>query len=80
MCTIYAPLEPRLVARCEGHSSFLRGLAWEVDDDDEQDGIRFASVAEDCKMIRWELSPAALSRPKAHVRPPKSIRIAADWD
>ena len=79
MCSIYAPLEPRLVARCEGHSSFLRGLAWEVESDDEQDGIRFASVAEDCKMIRWELSPAALSRPKAQVRFTLSLSYQSDW-
>lgn len=30
--------------------------------------MRFASVGEDCKLIIWDLSSAALSRPKVHVR------------
>lgn len=29
--------------------------------------MRFASVGEDCKLILWDLSSAALTRPKAHV-------------
>lgn len=29
--------------------------------------MRFASVGEDCKLIMWDLSSAALTRPKAHV-------------
>lgn len=29
--------------------------------------MRFVSVGEDCKLILWDLSSAALTRPKAHV-------------
>jgi hypothetical protein len=31
--------------------------------------MRFGSVGEDCKLILWDLSSAALSRPKTHVCP-----------
>lgn len=53
------------MARCEGHSSFLTGLAfdaWRCDSRTQ----RFASVSEDCKLILWDLSSAALQRPKGH--------------
>ena len=29
--------------------------------------MRFVSIGEDCKLILWDLSSAALTRPKAHV-------------
>ncbi|KAM0756354.1 WD40 repeat-like protein [Meredithblackwellia eburnea MCA 4105] len=68
LCTIYAPLEQRLVARCQGHSSWVTGVAWDAWRGDERTS-RFASVGEDCKVILWDLSSAALSRPKSHAAP-----------
>lgn len=65
LCTVYAPLEQRLVARCQGHSSFVTGVAWDPWRSDETT-LRFGSVSEDCKLILWDLSSAALSRPKTH--------------
>ncbi|KAL8283610.1 hypothetical protein RQP46_005405 [Phenoliferia psychrophenolica] len=65
LCTIYSPSEQRLVARCQGHTSFVTGVAWDPWKSDERTS-RFASVGEDCKLILWDLSSAALSRPKAH--------------
>ena len=62
---VWSPFEQRIVARCEGHSSFLTGLsfdAWRCDSRTQ----RFASVSEDCKLILWDLSSAALQRPKGH--------------
>lgn len=67
LCTIYAPNEQQLVARCEGHSSWVTGVAWDPWRSDERT-TRFASVGEDCKLILWDLSSAALMRPKSHVR------------
>ncbi|SGY72562.1 BQ5605_C005g03182 [Microbotryum silenes-dioicae] len=66
LCTIYAPLEQRLVARCQGHSSWVTGVAWDPWRSDERT-MRFASVGEDCKLVLWDLSSAALTRPKSHV-------------
>jgi WD40 repeat protein len=56
----------RLLSRCPGHSSFVRGLAfdpwkWKVEDKT----YRFASVGEDGKVFLWDFSSAALVRPKA---------------
>ncbi|SCZ97719.1 BZ3500_MvSof-1268-A1-R1_Chr4-3g07404 [Microbotryum saponariae] len=65
LCTIYAPLEQRLVARCQGHSSWVTGVAWDPWRSDERT-MRFASVGEDCKLVLWDLSSAALTRPKSH--------------
>lgn len=66
LCTVYAPLEQRLVAQCEGHSSWVSGVAWDPWRSDDRT-MRFASVGEDCKLILWDLSSAALTRPKSHV-------------
>ena len=62
---MYAPLEQHLVARCVGHTSFITGLGWDPWHSDLRTA-RFASVGEDGKLILWDLSSAALMRPKAH--------------
>ncbi|SPO23848.1 related to WD40 repeat protein CreC [Ustilago trichophora] len=67
LVTVWAPREGRIVARCQGHTSFVTGLAWDPwrwSSDDRT--YRFASVGEDCKMILWDFSSAALNRPKTH--------------
>ena len=68
LVTVWAPREGRIVARCQGHTSFVTGLAWDPWRwrDDERT-YRFASVGEDCKLILWDFSSAALNRPKAHM-------------
>ncbi|KAJ1597249.1 hypothetical protein NDA14_001987 [Ustilago hordei] len=68
LVTVWAPREGRIVARCQGHTSFVTALAWDPwrwSRDDRT--YRFASVGEDCKMILWDFSSAALNRPKTHV-------------
>lgn len=64
LITIYSPWEQRVVARCQGHSSFVSGLAF---DDIRCDGrtYRFGSVGEDNKFILWDFSSGSLHRPKA---------------
>ncbi|KAK7693959.1 hypothetical protein QCA50_003534 [Cerrena zonata] len=65
LVTIYSPWEQRVVARCQGHSSFVSAVAF---DDIRCDGrtYRFCSVGEDNKMILWDFSSGALHRPKLH--------------
>ncbi|SCV69072.1 BQ2448_2092 [Microbotryum intermedium] len=75
LCTIYAPLEQRLVARCQGHSSWVSGVAWDPWRSDERT-MRFASVGEDCKLVLWDLSSAALTRPKSHAQHPHARRLS----
>ncbi|KAI0075272.1 hypothetical protein K474DRAFT_1676500 [Panus rudis PR-1116 ss-1] len=50
LVTIYSPWEQRVVARCQGHSSFVSSVAF---DDIRCDGrtYRFGSVGEDNKLI-----------------------------
>lgn len=66
--TIYSPLEQRVVASCAGHSSWVTSVAWDAWRSD-RGSMRFASVGEDCKLVLWDLSSAALTRPKAHAHP-----------
>ncbi|RDB21003.1 putative catabolite repression protein creC [Hypsizygus marmoreus] len=63
LLTIFSPWEQRVVARCQGHTSFVSALAF---DDLRCDGrtYRFGSVGEDNKLILWDFSSGALHRPK----------------
>ncbi|KAF8913527.1 WD40-repeat-containing domain protein [Mucidula mucida] len=65
LLTIFSPWEQRVVARCQGHSSFVTSVAF---DDLRCDGrtYRFGSVGEDNKLILWDFSSGALHRPKFH--------------
>ncbi|KAF4614829.1 hypothetical protein D9613_002721 [Agrocybe pediades] len=63
LLTIFSPWEQRVIARCQGHSSFVSSVAF---DESRCDGrtYRFGSVAEDNKLILWDFSSGALHRPK----------------
>ncbi|KAH9852675.1 WD40 repeat-like protein [Lenzites betulinus] len=65
LVTIFSPWEQRVIARCQGHSSFVCGIAF---DDVRCDGrtYRFGSIGEDNKLILWDFSSGALHRPKLH--------------
>ncbi|KAG9013240.1 hypothetical protein FRB90_006110 [Tulasnella sp. 427] len=63
LITIYSPQEQRVIARCQGHYSFVSGVVF---DPLRCDGrtYRFASVGEDCKLILWDFSSGTLHRPR----------------
>ncbi|EJF66173.1 WD40 repeat-like protein [Dichomitus squalens LYAD-421 SS1] len=65
LVTIFSPWEQRVIARCQGHSSFVTGVAF---DEVRCDGrtYRFGSIGEDNKFILWDFSSGALHRPKLH--------------
>ncbi|KAF7980173.1 hypothetical protein HWV62_39647 [Athelia sp. TMB] len=65
LLTLFAPWEARVVARAQGHSSFVVGAAF---DPQRCDGrtYRFGSVGDDGKLILWDFSSGALHRPKSH--------------
>ena len=50
LVTVYSPWERRVVARCQGHSSFITSAAF---DESRCNGrtYRFGSVGEDCRLI-----------------------------
>ncbi|KAH9071199.1 WD40 repeat-like protein [Lactarius deliciosus] len=54
LVNIFSPWEQRVIARCQGHSSFLSAT------------YRFGSVGEDNKLILWDFSSGILHRPKLH--------------
>ncbi|KAK0555191.1 hypothetical protein OC845_000327 [Tilletia horrida] len=67
LITVWAPREGRIIARCQGHSSFVTSIGFDLWRwRPEERSYRFASVGEDCKIIFWDFSSAALKRPKGH--------------
>ncbi|KAA1099931.1 hypothetical protein PGT21_025350 [Puccinia graminis f. sp. tritici] len=63
LVTAYSPIEQRVIARCQGHGSFVTGLSFDPWFSDDR-SCRFASVSEDCKLIFWDLSGASLAKPR----------------
>jgi hypothetical protein len=53
-----------IVARCQGHQSWVTAVAfdpWRCDDRN----YRFGSVGEDCRLLLWDFNVGMLHRPKA---------------
>ncbi|KAG1466019.1 hypothetical protein G6F46_001109 [Rhizopus delemar] len=63
LVTIWAFKEQRIIARCQGHHSWVRSVAFDPWKCDEK-VYRFASVGEDAKLILWDFSVNTLHRPK----------------
>jgi WD40 repeat protein len=59
LITIFSPRESRIVARCQGHSSFVTSLAFDLNKP-EGKGYRFGSVGEDGKIILVSIVSLAL--------------------
>ncbi|KAJ7137724.1 WD40-repeat-containing domain protein [Mycena epipterygia] len=76
LLTIFSPWEQRVVARCQGHSSFVSAVAF---DDLRCDGrtYRFGSVGEDNKLILWDFSSGALHRPKFQATHQQRVSMAS---
>ncbi|GAA5931461.1 uncharacterized protein JCM15063_001474 [Sporobolomyces koalae] len=66
LLTVYAPHEQHVVALCPGHTSWVTGVAFDPERTEDRT-MRFVSIGEDCKLILWDLSSAALTRPKTHI-------------
>ncbi|KAI7869464.1 WD40-repeat-containing domain protein, partial [Spinellus fusiger] len=63
LVTLWAVREQRIIARCQGHHSWVTGVAFDPWRCDEK-VYRFASVGEDCRLILWDFSVQALHKPK----------------
>ncbi|KAI8084985.1 uncharacterized protein BX664DRAFT_338261 [Halteromyces radiatus] len=63
LVTIWGFTEKRIVARCQGHKSWVTNVAFDAYRCDDK-VYRFGSVGEDCKLILWDFSFSALHRPK----------------
>jgi len=67
LVSIWSFHDRRIVARCEGHHSWVSSVAfdpWRCDDRT----YRFGSVGNDCRLLLWDFSVGMLHKPKA-VRP-----------
>ncbi|KAG8716208.1 hypothetical protein FRC11_007382 [Ceratobasidium sp. 423] len=65
LVTVLSPWEQRIVARCQGHLSFVSSVAFDASRIDSRT-YRFGSVGEDNRLIFWDLSSGALHKPKLH--------------
>ncbi|KAI0320754.1 WD40 repeat-like protein [Amylostereum chailletii] len=76
LVNIYSPWDQRVIARCQGHSSFVSALAF---DDVRCDGrtYRFGSVGEDNKIILWDFSSGILHRPKLHTSHQQRVSMSS---
>jgi len=68
LVSIWSFSDRRIVARCEGHHSWVTGVAFDPWRCDERT-YRFGSVGEDAQLLLWDFSAGMLHRPKA-VRTP----------
>ncbi|CAG8706825.1 18796_t:CDS:2, partial [Acaulospora morrowiae] len=64
LVTIWAFREQRIVARCQGHQSWVTGVSFDSWNCDERN-YRFGSVGEDTKLLLWDFSVNALHKPKS---------------
>ncbi|KAJ5225870.1 hypothetical protein N7468_007095, partial [Penicillium chermesinum] len=65
LVTIWSFPERKIVARCQGHNSFVSAVAfdpWRCD----QRTYRFGSVGDDCRLLLWDFSVGMLHRPRVH--------------
>jgi WD40 repeat protein len=70
LVTIWSFPERKIVARCQGHNSWVSAVAFDPWQCDERT-YRFGSVGDDCRLLLWDFSVGMLHRPKV-VRIPLS--------
>ncbi|KAF8976320.1 hypothetical protein BGZ46_008361 [Entomortierella lignicola] len=66
LVTIWSFKDQKIIARCQGHQSYVTGVAFDPWRCDERN-YRFGSVGEDAKLLLWDFSVGALHKPKAAV-------------
>ncbi|KAJ2627193.1 hypothetical protein GGF44_004800 [Coemansia sp. RSA 1694] len=62
LITIWSFYDQTIVARCQGHESWVRDIAF--DPVGNEDTYRFMSVGDDAKLLVWDFSLPALHRPR----------------
>lgn len=64
LISIWCPSETTLIARCQGHQSWVTSVAFDPWRCDERN-YRFGSVGEDCRLCLWDFNVGMLHKPKA---------------
>ncbi|TKX18408.1 putative catabolite repression protein creC [Elsinoe australis] len=76
LVSIWSFADGALVARCQGHSSWVMDVKFDPWRCDERN-YRFGSVGEDCRLLLWDFSVGMLGRPKTNmIRPRTSVSTA----
>ncbi|KAK9345085.1 WD40-repeat-containing domain protein [Lipomyces starkeyi] len=65
LVSIWSFTSRTLVARCQGHQSFVTSVAFDPWRCDER-VYRFGSVGEDCRLCLWDFSVKSLHRPRGN--------------
>lgn len=64
LISIWCPSDGSIIARCQGHGSWVTAVAFDPWRCDERN-YRFGSVGEDCKLCLWDFNVGMLHTPKA---------------
>ncbi|KAF2098270.1 WD40 repeat-like protein [Rhizodiscina lignyota] len=64
LVSIWSLADSALVARCQGHNSWVTHVAFDPWRCDERN-YRFGSVGEDCRLLLWDFNVSMLHRPRA---------------
>lgn len=64
LITIWSLAERKIIARCQGHNSWVSAVAFDPWRCDERN-YRFGSVGDDCRLLLWDFNVGMLHRPKA---------------
>lgn len=64
LVSIWSLEDSMLVARCQGHNSWVTAVAFDPWRCDERN-YRIGSVGEDCRLLLWDFSVSMLHRPRA---------------
>ncbi|KAJ1663518.1 hypothetical protein IW140_004947 [Coemansia sp. RSA 1813] len=67
MLTIWSYYDQTIVARCQGHESWVRDVAFDPMGHGEENTYRFMSVGEDARLLIWDFSLTALHRPRVPI-------------
>lgn len=75
LISIWSAADSALVARCQGHQSWVSSLAFDLWRCDERT-YRFGSVGEDGRLCLWDFNVGMLHRPKVYPAVATHIHIS----
>ncbi|KAJ2681666.1 hypothetical protein H4R19_007294, partial [Coemansia spiralis] len=65
LISIWSYYDQCIVARCQGHESWVTGIVFDPTGHEDDDTYRFMSVGDDARLLVWDFSLAALHHPRA---------------
>ncbi|KAJ2612811.1 hypothetical protein H4S08_002526 [Coemansia sp. RSA 1365] len=67
LITVWSYYDQSIVARCQGHESWVRDIVFDPLGHEDENTYRFMSVGDDAKLLVWDFSLAALHRPRGTI-------------